>query len=103
MIPRIKLSSVFIHPSEDIKDHPLIKDFEATISFAKDLGIGTYCLYAKTEQKTRLISFSSDEGMTMNLPRNRWCLTWCEQLVCTLGTCAIAASALLVRTEANAT
>jgi len=69
---RIKLRSEYIHPTESIKDHEYLKDFEATITYVKQFDIGTFCLFGETEFNTRLIAISNDESLMIQLPQKQY-------------------------------
>jgi len=70
----IKLRCEYIHPSESIKDHKYLKDFEATITYVKQFEIGTYCLFGETEFETRLIAITNSDSVTNHLPKKQYYL-----------------------------
>ncbi len=68
---KIKLKAKYLHPSEEINDHPELRRFKETIQFAKTLEIGTYCLYGEKEPNVKLLSFSNSDGVCYQLVRKQ--------------------------------
>lgn len=77
---KIKLKAEYIHPCEEISDHPELRRFKETIQFASTFEIGTYCLYGEKEPNVKLLSFSNSDGVFYQLFRKQHLLNTFEDL-----------------------
>lgn len=77
---KIQLKAEYLHPSEDIGDHPGLKRFKETIQFAKQFEIGTYCLYGEKEPQVKLLSISNNDGVFHQIVRKQHLLNTLEGL-----------------------
>lgn len=68
---KIKLKAAYLHPSEDLSDHPELSIFRDAIQLANTLEIGTYCLYGEKEPQVKLLSISNSDGAFHQLFRKQ--------------------------------
>lgn len=77
---KIKLKAEYLHPSEEISEHPELSRFIETIQFAKKFEIGTYCLYGEKEPHVKLLSISNNDGVFHEIIRKQHLLNTFKDL-----------------------